>query len=537
MKWLLDLFLKNKLQFETERYLRELAHAPISAARRNASDLLAKLRAVPGPKITLGETLWGESVEAPLEEIVKACGLITGGMGSGKSMFGLGILESLIDLVPETRTMGCGILDAKGDLYHGAFYLLMHRLEYLTRHDPEAARDFRRRVVIYDFASRDPASSYNILARWPNAEPDFFASNRADLLLDLLPGGEKLSLGASALLQKSILLLSEFNLPITYVNELLHDEALRRRLLARAKNHSVATSFMRQLSEAPKATVAALSRRIDALFASEGVRLALSGDTVPDFRRFQDEGRLVLLNCFGENISRSVRRLLQALVLSDIRQAVFARRQKDTSCLWLCDEAQNFFLTEKERDNMTDLLTMSRSFGSYFVFLTQNVSTAVQDPRMLKILYTNIRWSLSMRGEPGDCAFLKAALPVTGRTLRPQASPFQEKEFYSIPEERAMALDAIAHLPDRVGILWFKARSAEAVKIKTKELTIPQGRDLEEATERLRRDPTIGMRTSQKEYKRRIAERDREWMVEQEGDVGAKLAQAYQRNRSTERTE
>src|SRR2546427_7994820 len=144
----------------------------------------------------------------------------------------------------------------------------------------------------------------------------------------------------------------------------------------------------------------------------------------PDFRRFQDEGKIVLLNCFGENISRGVRRLLQALVLSDIRQAVFARRQKDISYLWLCDEAQNFFLTEKERDNMTDLLTMSRSFGAYFVFLTQNMSTAVQDPRMLKILYTNIRWSFSMRGEPGDCAFLKAVLPVTGRALRPQASPF-----------------------------------------------------------------------------------------------------------------
>src|SRR5439155_25880710 len=137
-------------------------------------------------------------------------------------MFGLSILESLIDLLPETRTIGFGILDAKGDLFQGGLYLILKRLEYLTRHDPEAARDFRRRVVTVDFASRDPVSSYNILARWPNAEPDFFASNRADLLIDLLPGGDKLSLGGSALLQKCILLLSEFNLPITYLNELLH---------------------------------------------------------------------------------------------------------------------------------------------------------------------------------------------------------------------------------------------------------------------------------------------------------------------------
>ena len=498
---------------------------------RNANALLARLRAVPGLKVALGQTLWGEAVGAPIEEIAKACGLITGGMGSGKSMFGLGILDPLIDLLPQTYTLGFGVLDAKGEFFLGSAFLVMKRLEYLAQHDPEAAQDLRRRLVILDFSSRDPVSSYNVLARWPNAEPDFFASNRADLLLDLLPGGEKLSLGASALLQKSILLLSEFNLPITYLNDLLHDEALRRRLLVSAKNRSVATYFMRQFAEVPRQTIAALSRRIDDLFASEGVRLALAGETAPDFRRFQDEGRIVLVNCFGDNISRGVRRLLQALVLSDLRQAVFARRQKDLAFLWFLDEAQNCFLTDKLRDNMSDLLTMSRSFGAYFVLLTQNMSTAVQDPRMLKILRTNTRWSFSMRGEPEDAAFLKAALPVTGRALRPQTNPFLERNFFTIPEERAMALDAITHLPDRVGFLWFKARSAEALKIETKALAIPQGQDLEDATEPLRSDPAIGLRTSRAEYTRRIAERDREWMGEAPGELGAVLAETYRRSR------
>jgi hypothetical protein len=535
MKWLLDRLFGGKLQRETDCYLRELARGPMLASRQNAKALLARLRSVPGLKVALGQTLWGEAVEAPIEEIVKACGLITGGMGSGKSMFGLAMLEPLIDLLPQTRTMGIGVLDAKGESFLGSAFSVMNRHRYLTQHDPEEARDLRSRVVIHDFSSRDPVSSYNILARWPNCEPDFFASNRADLLLDLLPGGEKLSLGASALLQKSILLLSEFNLPITYLNDLLHDEALRRRLLVSAKNRSVATYFVRQFAEVPRATIAALSRRIEALFDSDGVRLALSGETAPDFRRFQDEGKIVLINCFGENISRSVRRLLQALVVSDIRQAVFARRQKDLAFLWLLDEAQNFFLTDKLRDNMTDLLTMSRSFASYFVLLTQNLSTAVQDPRMLKILRTNIRWSFSMRGEPDDAAFLKAALPVTGRTLRPQPNPFQERNFYTVPEERAMALDAIAHLPDRTGFLWFKARSAEALKIKTKELAIPQSQDLVDATAPLLSDPTIGIRTSRTEYLRRIAERDREWMGDAQDDLGAVLAATYRRHRGERR--
>ena len=41
--------------------------------------------------------------------------------------------------------------------------------------------------------------------------------------------------------------------------------------------------------------------------------------------------------------------------------------------------------------------------------------------------------------------------------------------------------------------------------IKTQDITIPQGRKLEETTLSLRRDPTIGMRFSRKEYERLIA--------------------------------
>src|SRR5438128_5229530 len=192
-------------------------------------------------------------------------------------------------------TPGFGVLDAKSDLFQGALFLLERRLEYLTRDDPTAAQELRRRIVIIDFSSRDPVSSYNILARWPNTEPGFFALNRADLLLDLLEGGDKLSLGGAAVLQKLLLLLSEFDLPITCLEAVLHDERLRSRLLARCRNASVSSYFARRFASVPKPTLAALERRMEALFASEGVRLALAGRTAPDFRLFQDEGRIVLV--------------------------------------------------------------------------------------------------------------------------------------------------------------------------------------------------------------------------------------------------
>src|SRR5216684_7305288 len=140
------------------------------------------------------------------------------------------------------------------------------------------------------------------------------------------------------------------------------------------------------------------SSDLDSLFASEGVRLALSGSSAPDFLRLQNEGKIVLINCAGPTITRGVRLLLQGLVLSDIRQAIFARPNNPPVTYWWCaDEAQNFFSTRQMQENLTDILTMARAFGTFFYFLCQNLSTAVPDARMLETLYTNIRWSLTLR--------------------------------------------------------------------------------------------------------------------------------------------
>src|SRR5205814_10474583 len=183
-----------------------------------------------------------------------------------------------------------------------------------------------------------------------------------------------------------------------------------------------------------------------------------------DCRQLQNEGMIVLINCAGSSITRVVRRLLQGLVLSDIRQAIFARpNNPPVTYLWMADEAQNFFLTKQQQENMADILTMARSFGSFFCFLCQNLSTAVSDARLLEQLHTNIRWSLTLRGTPRDAQFLRAALPVTGRRLRPEPHPFRERTVCSPEEERSLALEGIANLPDRTGYLRLKTRSPESV--------------------------------------------------------------------------
>src|SRR5206468_10074935 len=139
-----------------------------------------------------------------------------------------------------------GLVDPKGDAFVGALALLALRLKEISTSDCEAARNLRRRIVIYDFADSNLISGYNVLARWKGVEPDFFASSRAELLLDLLSGADNLSLVGATVLQKLILLLSEFNLPITHVEDVLSDPVLLNSLVERSKDQGLAVYFTRQ---------------------------------------------------------------------------------------------------------------------------------------------------------------------------------------------------------------------------------------------------------------------------------------------------
>src|SRR6184192_476875 len=526
-----DYLAGERLQRDTQRYLHRLRELPLLRSGETSSALLRWLRGQPGPHVRLGTTAWDETVTVPLLELVKACGLTTGGMGSGKTMFALLPIRAMIRLLPGLRTMSFGVLDAKGELFERTLYLLALRLEELQGAEREA---LLRRIVVIDFSSRGAISPYNILSRWPYTDPDFFVTNRLETLRELLPASDKLSLRGATVLKNVLTLLAEFGLPPTYIEPVLSDDALRSRLVLRSRGTGVRTYFQRHFALEGKQTIAALRARMEALFASESVRLALSGSSAPDFRQLQNEGKIVLVNCAGPSITRVVRLLLQGLVLSDIRQAIFARpNNPPVTYLWCADEAQNFFLTRQQQEDMSDVLTMARSFGSFFYFLCQNLSTAIPDARILEQLHTNIRWSLTLRGSPRDAQFLRPALPITGRVERPEIRPFHERTFYSAEEERSLALEGVAHLPDRTGYLWLKTRSPEAIKIKTTRLALPEGEEFRRLIEGLREEPRLGGRLPRSEYERIMRERDQEWL---EGREESNLQERWEKKYSEERS-
>ncbi len=377
-------------------------------------------------------------------------------------------------------------------------------------------------------------TSYNIASAWSGSDLDFFATSRVGTFQELLPSGDGLTLRGSAIVKNILMLLAEHRLPFSYFDRVLSSETFRVTLLGRSSQDDVRDYFHFHFPNEGKATIAAVRARVvSALLSSLSLKLALSGETAPDFRRLQDEGKIVLINCAGPNISRTVARTLQALVLSDIRQGVFAR-QDNSPYLWVCDEAQNFFRTRQLRENMAELLTQSRSFGAFFLYLTQNLTTAVQETEMLETLHTNIRWSLSLRGTSKDGAFLQPALPLTGRMPKPRMNPYAPVEFYSSSEERSILLQGLAHLPDRTGWLWLKSMTGEAMKIKTRTLDLPERKVFQETVDRLRADASIGHRRSRAEYLAEIARRNEEFTEEETNHI-ERLKKAYQEEQGVSR--
>src|SRR5260370_7103618 len=238
-------------------------------------------------------------------------------MGSGKPMAACVILDAMIERMPRLRSMSFGVLDRQGGLFERATFLLARRLEKL---EGRAKAELLDRIVIIDFSWQQAVSPYNILSRWPYTERDFFVTSRLETLRELLPAGEKLSLRGATVLKNVIALLSEFDLPLTYLNHVLESQALRAKLLARSKNVELRSYFGRHFVQEGKATIGALPARIASLSAPPRMRLALSAYASPDFRSLQNEGKIVLVNCPAQSLTRGCRLLLQGPVLSSIRQ-------------------------------------------------------------------------------------------------------------------------------------------------------------------------------------------------------------------------
>jgi hypothetical protein len=533
--WILDKVFGKRMWRDMQKHLNEMVTAPGRAARDQASTMLRVLAARPGPHVTLGETEWHEEIRIPVIDLLRLHALITGGSGSGKTMAMLLIINAMLEAGEDFRA-GWAVVDgAKSDLFLGTLYLIKRRLEELAASDPAAASRLRRRVRIIDFAA--PATTitpFNLLARWPNAEPDSFASHQVELLLDVLPNGDALKLAAAPLKTLvQILSAPEVGMSVIDLIRVLDDEEYLNEVLVRCHDAALVGTLNRQLRTVSRSTRAALRRRLEVLVSPASVARMLAGKTAPDFRRFQDEGCFVAVNCSGPNISGGLSQFLNTLVVSNFCRSVYARRHPDVPFVVIADESQHLFSSVIMREHLSDAGRLSRRYGTHFWFITQNLSASVPDARLLRLLHTNVGWTWSGRGDPMDCAFLKPVIPVTGRKPRPKREQFEETRFYTDAEERTLLLEEIGNLPNRTGYIWLKGQSADAMKVRTADLDIPQGAELEKAVLQIRNDATIGQRVSRKEYDRSLDDRQRDGRsARNHADSDTTLQEAYRRARA-----
>jgi len=366
--------------------------------------------------------------------------------------------------------MGMGILDPKGALFKKALDYLYFLLSNI---DPLKRKELEKKIYVIDFSSFQFITPYNILRKRGEESTDFLINSRLDALCDIFQGPSSLTVRMQTMLKHFLMLMREFGLPLSFFDRLCQDQILLTYLASKSKNERTKAYFLNRFSqEARTTTLLALRQRIDYLLSSQGVRLSLSASGAPNFRKMMDEGSIVLINTSGKNIARATSHLLQALILSDLRQAVFQRKNTN-KFLWILDESQVLYRFRSTKENLLDLLSMSRSFGTFFLQLTQTISSAVQDPEVLNSIMTNVRWILMLRSTIKDAKLITPAIPIKGNLLKPKRHLFEERRYLNPKEELRLKLEEITGFPDRIGYLWFKGISQKAIKIKTNFLSLP----------------------------------------------------------------
>ncbi|MGH9760509.1 MAG: hypothetical protein ACREAC_06660, partial [Blastocatellia bacterium] len=358
-----------------------LAHLAKAADREQAqlSNEIGMLSGTNQPTICFGTTGQGQEIMLPMETAATH-GLVLGASGAGKSFVALSLISQMLRQTPGSASVSFGILDAKGELFERVLPYLYAHLYLLPDEDRQR---LLKRITIIDFANTEVIAPYNILAKQTYVPDELVVANRIDTISEQFSGLSEVSVRMKMILRYLLLLLTEHNLPISFLERLCIDPLMLSSLVERSNNLQLRDYFQHRFDDESKSTLLALRQRIDSLLIAEGVRLSLSAATAPDFTALQDQGAIILINTAGRAINRGVSELLQGLILSDIKQSVFRRAKAASKFLWFFDEAQNLYHSPANRSHMVDLMTMARSFGSFFVLLTQSLTSAVHDQDIL----------------------------------------------------------------------------------------------------------------------------------------------------------
>jgi hypothetical protein len=354
---------------------------------------------------------------------------------------------------------GVGVLDGKPEIF-----------SWMASEIAEG--QYEPKPLLLNFAGPDPVP-YALLKPRIGENADRLIERRMEAFDDLLGRGGHLSLRMSRMLRNLLRLMVEHDLPFPLIEFLFAHADVVVHLADQLPDSRLRDYFADEFGRERQTTQLALSARLDSILRHQNLRLSFGSDTFVDFREAMDHGAIILVNAGGATLPRSHTRLIQSLVFSDIRQAVFERQERQRPFTWFIDEAQCLFSQPSDIENVSTLLSMARSFGVNLVLITQSLVAASPTVDFLSSLETNFRWLLLFRAGVKDAAIIEPALPVSGRVVRQRHGKGQIS-YLTPSQEVAERVRHIANLPLRHAYLWLRGASSTAVPLTIQSVRVPQ---------------------------------------------------------------
>jgi hypothetical protein len=322
---------------------------------------------------------------------------------------------------------------------------------------------------------------------------------------DVLGRDSQLSLRMSRMLRNFMMLAIEHELAFPLLEFLFANPAVTRQLAAGSSQERVKTYFSGDFARELNTTLTALAVRLDFLLRHPSLRLSFGADDFLDLRAAMDNGTPVLMTVGGPTLPRSLTRVIQSIVVSDLRQAVFTRKNTQQPYLWFVDEAQCLFAQRADADNLSTLLAMARSFGGHLALITQSLTAAFSDRDLLASLETNVRWFVVFRCGLQDAQILEPAMPVTGRLVR-QRNDHGRIAYMTPAQELEHRLRQVTNLPPRTAFFWLRGSGMPLTLMTTHQLQIQKSSAAAASSDQTNSAAAIGKRLQEQEAKlRRMA--------------------------------
>lgn len=310
----------------------------------------------------------GEALVTLPPHVLSTHGLIIGATGSGKT----NLLHHLIagDLM---RGRSIVVLDARGDL-------AVATVELAARAgvDPTDVRFFNLR-------EKDQPLGFNPLAG--NGEPYY----RALGLIDAVAAeSESWGVQLAETFRNAALLLAETGSPITKLDGLFHNRAVRRDLIARASSEPLRAFWSRYDSlSADKQSVLAspVLNKVSALLSTVGLRRMYGHPAPVDLAEHLGTPGSVTLVSLAVDELHSAGWMTGSIMLSSICREVFSRAtvaesQRNPIRLYV-DEFENFAMRDFE-----SILAEGRRFGFSIVLAHQTLAQLT--PKLRSVILGNV---------------------------------------------------------------------------------------------------------------------------------------------------